>query len=58
MKTSFYIYNISKRFLSKCQNYQIVKKCPFKKPFFAVKSFGSRKKGRNLVVEKNDFGVF
>jgi hypothetical protein len=30
----------------------------FKKPFFAVKLFGSRKKGRNLMVEKNEFDVY
>jgi hypothetical protein len=37
-------------FLPICQKYQNDKKHLLKKPFFAVKLFGSRKKGRNLMV--------
>jgi hypothetical protein len=44
--------------MPKSQKYQSGKNYLLKKPFFAVKLFGSRKKGSNLMVEKNDFGVF
>jgi hypothetical protein len=44
--------------LAFCQKWQFVKNSPSKKPIFAVKLPGARKKRPNSGVGKKRFGVF